>query len=54
MLEELAASLRVALRPDEERRRRLSREIFPHVRRFYDGWLDRVVHDPFYAPSSRR
>src|SRR6266542_942395 len=54
VLEELAASLRVALRPDEERRRRLSREIFPHVRRFYDGWLDRVVHDPFYAPSSRR
>src|SRR5438552_5363147 len=34
VLEELAASLRAPLLPEEERRRRLSREIFPHVQRF--------------------
>ena len=53
VLEELAASLRAPRRPEEERRRRLSREIFPHVQSFYDGWLSATYHDPFYAPSSR-
>jgi hypothetical protein len=53
-LEELAAALRAPLGPEEERRRRLSREIFPHVRRFYDGWLEGTPRDPFYAPSARR
>jgi 5-methylthioadenosine/S-adenosylhomocysteine deaminase len=53
VLETLAASLRVPLQPEEERRRRLAREVFPHVRRFYDGWLDEAARDPFYRPSSR-
>src|SRR5262249_30039017 len=53
ILEELAAALRAPLAPHEERRRRLSREIFPHVERFYAGWLDGAPRDPFYAPSSR-
>ena len=53
-LAELAAALRAPLSPAEERRRRLSREIFPHVRRFYDGWLDGAPREPFYAPSARR
>jgi cytosine/adenosine deaminase-related metal-dependent hydrolase len=53
VLEELAASLRAPLRPEEERRQRLSREIFPHVQRFYDDWLSSARHEPFYAPSSR-
>jgi len=52
-LEELAASLRVDLKPEEERRRRLSREVFPVVKRFYDGWLDEGARQPFYRPSSR-
>src|SRR3989454_567611 len=52
-LEELAASLRVPLKPEEERRRRLSREVFPVVKRFYDGWLDENARQPFYRPSSR-
>jgi cytosine/adenosine deaminase-related metal-dependent hydrolase len=52
-LEELAASLRVPLKPEEERRRRLSREVFPVVKRFYDGWLDESARQPFYRPSSR-
>jgi 5-methylthioadenosine/S-adenosylhomocysteine deaminase len=54
VLEELAASLRSPLSPEEERRQSLARAIFPHVRRFYDGWLDEARRDPFYAPSSRR
>jgi 5-methylthioadenosine/S-adenosylhomocysteine deaminase len=53
VLEELAASLRVPLRPDEERRRHLAREVFPHVQRFYDGWLDAGRREPFYTPNSR-
>ena len=28
------------LTPDEEHRRRLGRAVFPHVRKFYEGWLD--------------
>ncbi len=52
-LEELAASLRAPLLPHEERRRRLSRELSGHVKRFYDGWLDPATRDPFYRPSSR-
>jgi cytosine/adenosine deaminase-related metal-dependent hydrolase len=52
-LEELAASLRVDLKPEEERRRRLSREVFPMLQRFYDGWLDEEARQPFYQPSSR-
>jgi cytosine/adenosine deaminase-related metal-dependent hydrolase len=49
----LASALRVPLTPEEERRRRLAREVFPHVRGFYDGWLDEAARDPFYRPSSR-
>jgi cytosine/adenosine deaminase-related metal-dependent hydrolase len=52
-LEELAASLRVDLKPEEERRRRLSREVFPMLQRFYEGWLDEAARQPFYRPSSR-
>jgi hypothetical protein len=54
VLEELAASLRRPLSADEEQRRELSRDVFPHVRRFYDGWLDGPRPEPFYAPSARR
>jgi len=52
-LEELAASLRAPLTPDEEARRRLSREVFPVLERFYDGWLDERSRLPFYRPNSR-
>ena len=54
VLAELAARLRAPLSPPEERRKRLAREILPHVRRFYDGWLEGAPRDPFYAPSARR
>ena len=52
-LAELAASLRAPLTPEEESRRRLGREVFPVVKRFYDGWLDESARVPFYRPSSR-
>ena len=52
-LDELAASLRAPLRPDEERRRTLARAVFPHVQRFYDGWLDERARDPYYRQNSR-
>jgi 5-methylthioadenosine/S-adenosylhomocysteine deaminase len=54
MLEALAEVLRAPLQPVEERRRELSPAVFPHVKRFYDGWLDESSRDPFYRPSSRR
>jgi 5-methylthioadenosine/S-adenosylhomocysteine deaminase len=54
VLAALAASLRTPLSADEERRQQLARDIFPHVQRFYDGWLDESAREPFYRPSSRR
>jgi hypothetical protein len=54
VLAELAARLNAPLRPEEEQRAHLGRQIFPHVKRFYDGWLDEQARDPFYRPSSRR
>jgi hypothetical protein len=53
VIEALAASLRAPLQLEEERRRRLSREVFPYVKGFYAGWLDEKGRDPFYRPSSR-
>jgi cytosine/adenosine deaminase-related metal-dependent hydrolase len=53
VLEELAAGLQRPPTPEEEHRRRLSRALFPHVRRFYDGWLDPDAFQPFYRQSSR-
>jgi hypothetical protein len=52
-LAELAAALRAPLTAEEEGRRRLAREVFPVVKRFYDGWLDESAREPFYRPSSR-
>jgi 5-methylthioadenosine/S-adenosylhomocysteine deaminase len=52
VLAELAASLRAPLTPDEASRR-LSREVFPVVKRFYEGSLDEATRVPFYRPSSR-
>ncbi len=51
--EELAASLRAPLTPEEEARRELARATFPVVKRFYEGWLDEGARVPFYRPSSR-
>jgi hypothetical protein len=53
VLAALAASLRVPLTPEEQRRQDMARAIFPHVQQFYDGWLDESSHDPFYQASAR-
>jgi 5-methylthioadenosine/S-adenosylhomocysteine deaminase len=52
-LKELAEQMAMPLKPDELRRREMSREILPYVRDFYAGYLDGEVREPFYAPSSR-
>ena len=52
-LQELALSLRRPLTADEEHRQRLSRALWPHVRRFYQGWLDPETFDPFYRQNAR-
>jgi hypothetical protein len=54
VLKALSDSFKVPLSTEEEHRHRLARDVFPHVRRFYDGWLDEAARDPFYRPSSRR
>ncbi len=52
-LEELAGSLAGPASEDEIRRRRLSREVLPYVRRFYEGYLDAERRVPFYGFNSR-
>lgn len=51
LLEELAASLRAPLTPTELRRRELAREVFPYVKKVYDGWFDPQSCDSFYRPN---
>jgi 5-methylthioadenosine/S-adenosylhomocysteine deaminase len=53
VLEELATALRQPLSLEEAQRRQLARDIFPHVQRFYDGWLDEQAREPFYRTSAR-
>ena len=52
-LAELAASLAGPASEDELRRTKLSRDVLPHVRKFYDGYFDGETRDPFYARNSR-
>ena len=52
-LEELAGSLARPANEDEIRRSRLSRDVLPHVRRFYEGYLDAERRVPFYEFNSR-
>jgi hypothetical protein len=52
-LRELHQSLQRPLAEDEVERRRLSKALLPHVRRFYDGYFDPKTHLPYYRASSR-
>jgi len=52
-LRDLHESLRHPLGEDEIERRRLSKSLSPHVRRFYAGYFDPETHLPYYRPSSR-
>ena len=38
---------------DEVERRKLSKALLPHVRKFYANYFDPAKHEPFYRPSSR-
>ncbi len=56
--EEVLAAIHEALqrpRTEAERERiELSQAVFPHVRRFYDGWLAGEAPEPFYRPNAMR
>ena len=43
---EIARHFARPLSPDEEARKHLARDVFPHVRAFYDGYLDELPPDP--------
>src|SRR5438067_1342755 len=49
-LRELHQSLQRPLADDEVERRRLSKALLPHVRRFYAGYFDPNTHVPYYVP----
>jgi cytosine/adenosine deaminase-related metal-dependent hydrolase len=49
---ELARYMARPWTPEEEERRRLAKAVFPHVKTFYDGYLDNELREPFYRPSS--
>jgi len=42
-----------ALADDEVERRKLSKALLPHAKRFYADYIDLSQHEPFYRPSSR-
>jgi hypothetical protein len=52
-LRELHQSLQRALADDEVERRKLSKALLPHVRRFYADYFDAEAHVPYYRPNSR-
>jgi 5-methylthioadenosine/S-adenosylhomocysteine deaminase len=52
-LKALHDDLSRALASDELERRRLSKALLPHARKFYADYIDPARHEPFYRPSSR-
>ncbi|SDB21905.1 amidohydrolase family protein [Belnapia rosea] len=52
-LKELREHLSNALSDDEVERRKLSKSLMPHVKRFYTGYFGADAHVPFYHQSSR-
>jgi cytosine/adenosine deaminase-related metal-dependent hydrolase len=53
VLADLHQDLQKALTHEESERRKLSKALLPHVRRFYADYIDPAKHEPFYRPSSR-
>ncbi len=53
VLDEIAAALGRPLTEAELKRQELSRAVFPHVRAFYDGWLDDKAGEPHTRYNSR-
>lgn len=52
-LKALHDDLNKALADDEMERRKLSKALLPHARKFYADYIDPSKHVPFYKPSSR-
>lgn len=52
-LKALHDDLSRALTDDEVERRNISKALLPHVRKFYEGYIDPARHEPFYRQSSR-
>ena len=52
-LADLHHDLQKVLTDGEVERRKLSKDLLPHVRKFYVGCIDPTKHEPFYRPSSR-
>jgi 5-methylthioadenosine/S-adenosylhomocysteine deaminase len=52
-LRALHDDLQKALADDEVERRKLSKALLPHVRKFYGNYIDPGRHEPFYRQSSR-
>jgi hypothetical protein len=52
-LKALHDDLSKALADDEVERRKLSKALLPHVKRFYTNYFDPEKHQPFYRQSSR-
>jgi hypothetical protein len=53
VLNEIAEALNRPRSAEEDRRRSMGRAVFPHVKKFYDGYLEGERREPFYQPSSR-
>ena len=53
VLAEIAERLAQPLTAQELARKGLSRDVMPHVRRFYDGYLDGLAKDPHSRSSTR-
>ncbi len=53
VLDEIAAMLKRPLTEAEHKRQDLSRAVFPHVRAFYDGWLDGEAGEPHIRYNSK-
>ncbi len=51
-LEKLRQDLTRALTEEEVARRDLSKQLLPHVKKFYDDYFDPSAHQPFYRQSS--
>jgi cytosine/adenosine deaminase-related metal-dependent hydrolase len=52
-LKALHDDLQKALSDDEVERRKLSKALLPHVKKFYGNYFDPRAHQPFYRQSSR-
>lgn len=53
ILNEIAEQLSKPRTAEEEQRIQVAQAVFPHVKKFYDGYLDDEKRVPFYASSSQ-